>query len=129
MRRIFAASLILAPLGISAAAHASQPVTETPASTPARPISTGVTPAHLVYSHNITLTPTTVETLPLNAAVVLKLNVDETGQAKDIQVVKSPDAALDAPVAAAVRQFRFSPAILDNQAVATDLTLTVVVAH
>ena len=60
---------------------------------------------------------------------IAKLNVDENGNAQNVQVIKSPSPVLDAPVAAAVRQFRFRPATLDNQPVATDLTLTVVVAH
>ena len=58
---------------------------------------------------------------------VLTLNVDAKGNAQDIQIVKSPSHYLDAPVAAAVRQYRFSPATLDKQPIATPVTLTVVV--
>jgi protein TonB len=129
MRRILAASVLLSPLFISAAAFASQPVTDATASTTARPLSTGVKPAHALSSPNIDLSPTVVENLPYNAEVVLKLNVDENGQAQDVQVVKSPSHNLDEPVAAAIRQTRFRPAMLDNQPVATDMTLTVVVQH
>jgi TonB family protein len=125
MRRILAASILLSPLFLSAAAYATQPVTDASATT--RPLSTGVKPAHVLSSPNIDLSATAVDTLPLNSEVVLKLNVDPNGQAQDVQVVKSPSHLLDEPVAAAIRQTRFRPATLDNQPVATDLTLTVVV--
>ena len=129
MRRILAASILLPSLFISAAAFASQPVTDATASTSARPLSTGVKPARVLSSPIIDLSPTAVETLPYNAQVVLKLNVDENGRAQDVQVVKSPSLILDEPVAAAIRQTRFRPATLDNQPVATDMTLTVLVQH
>jgi TonB family protein len=129
MRRILAASVLLTPLFISAAALASQPVPDASASTTNRPLSTGVTPARVVSSTNVTLTPAAVETLPFDAEVVLKLNVDQNGKAQDVQVIKSPNHYLDGPVATAVRQFKFEPATLDNQPVAADLTLTVVLAH
>lgn len=129
MRRILAASILMSPLFISAAALASQPVTDDSASTPTRPLSTGVKPAHVISTANVDLTPAALETLPYGAEVVLKLNVDEKGQPQDIQVVKSPSHYLDGPVADAVKQYRFSPASLDNQPVVTPMTLTVVVQH
>jgi TonB family protein len=129
MRRILAASILMSPLFISAAALASQPVTDDTASTPTRPLSTGVKPAHVISTANVDLTPAALETLPYGAEVVLKLNVDEKGQPQDIQVVKSPSHYLDGPVADAVKQYRFSPASLDNQPVVTPMTLTVVVQH
>jgi outer membrane biosynthesis protein TonB len=42
-------------------------------------------------------------------------------------VVKSPSHDLEAAVTAAVRQYRFRPARLDNQPVASPMNLTVVV--
>ncbi len=125
MRRILAASILISPLFFSAAALASSPVTDAPAST--RPLSTGVKPAHVLGSPRVLLSPAATDTLSSTAEVVVKLNVDEKGKAQDVQVVKSPNHYLDEPVAAAVRQARFRPATLDNQPVATDMTLTVVV--
>jgi protein TonB len=129
MRRILAASVLLTPLFISAAALASQPVTDASASTTTRPLSTGVTPARVVYSTNVDLTPAAKQSLPYNAEVVVKMNVDENGKAQSVQVIKSPSPSLDIPVVAAVRQFKFQPAMLDYQPVATNLTLTLVLAH
>jgi len=125
MRRIIAATLLMSPLFLSAAALASQPLTDAPAST--RPLSTGVVSAQIISAPHIELTPAAEETMPADAEVVLKLNVDEKGLASNVQVLKSPTRYLDGPVADAVRQLRFRPATLDNQAVPSDMTLTVVV--
>jgi TonB family protein len=127
MRRILVATALLSPLFLSAAALASQPVTDDSTSTPARPLSTGVKQAHILYAPEITIPASA--SLPENAEFVLHLNVSQDGKAEDVQVLKSASANLDAPVAAAVRQFRFRPATLDKQPVATDMTLTVVVQH
>jgi TonB family protein len=128
MRHILAASILISPLFLSAAALSSQPVTDATAAT-TRPLSTGVKPPHVLDPPRIELTPAATNTLLNNAEVVLKLNVDENGRAQDVQVVKSPNHFLDEPVADAVRQTRFSPAMLDHQPIATDVTLTVVVLH
>jgi len=127
MRRILAATVLASPFFLSAAAFAAPSSTDATASIPARPLSTGVKPAHVLYSPNVDLSPTALETLPAGAEVVLSLNVDEKGRAQDIAVVKSSRHSLDGPVAEAVSRYRFSPATLDNQPVTTPLTLTVVV--
>ncbi len=125
MRRILAASILLSPLFFTASAVASTPANDASASTPARPVSTGVIPAQVLYSTGIELPSTT--SVPGGAEVVLELNVGEDGTARDIQVVKSVNPQLDAPVVAAVRKFRFSPAKLDHQAIEVPLSLTVFV--
>jgi TonB family protein len=127
MRRILAATVLISPLFLSAAALASQSASDAVAST--RPLSTGVTPVQVVYTPRIELSSMAAETVLPNAEVVLKLNVDENGQPQNVQVVKSHNQFLDEPVSAAIRLARFRPAKLDNQPVATDLTLTVVVAQ
>src|ERR1700677_145083 len=98
MRRILAATVLISPLFLSAAALASQSASDAVAST--RPLSTGVTPAHVLYTPRIDLSPAAAETMPVNAEVVLKLNVDENGNPQDVQVVKSPNHYLDEPVSA-----------------------------
>ena len=125
MRRILAASILLSPLFFTASAVASTPANDASASTPARPVSTGVIPAHVLYSAGIELLSTT--SVPSGAEVVLELNVGEDGKARDIQVVKSVNPQLDAPVVAAVRKFRFSPSKLDHQSISVPLSLTVTV--
>lgn len=123
MRRTVIASALISPFFLSIAALATPLATDATA----RPLSTGVKPAHVLYSPNISR-PASV-TIPVNAEFVLHLNVDQTGKAQDVQVLQSASSRLDASVAAAVRQFRFRPATLDHQPVATDMTLTLIVQH
>jgi TonB family protein len=125
MRHNLVASLLLFLSLFPAAAIASQPVNDASATTEVRPVSTGVIPAKIVYTPPVGLPSDAI--IPADAEVVLQLNVDETGKARDIQVVKSISPELDAPVLAAVSKFRFSPAMLDKQAVPVDMNLTVLV--
>jgi TonB family protein len=125
MRHTLIASALFSPLFLSAAALAASPATDVTTPATARPLSTGVKFAHVIYSPSISI-PSDAQ-VPANAKFVLHLNVDEAGKASDVQVVESANAGLDASVAKAVRQFRFSPATLDKQPVATDMTLTVLV--
>ena len=125
MRPTLIASLVLSPLFITAAAFASTPASDAPASAPTRQISTGVTPVQVIYSPDVQLS-SAVE-VPQDAAVVLQLSVDENGQPHDIKVVKAFSQELEQPVLDAVSKFRFRPAKLDNQAVAMPLNLTVLV--
>ena len=125
MRRTFIASVLLSPLFLSAAAHASQPVTDPAPSTTVRPLSTGVKPARVLSSTDISIPASAI--VPSNAEFVLHMNVTPDGRAQDVQVIKSASVELDATVAAAVRQFRFRPATLDNQPVTTEMTLNVFV--
>jgi len=125
MRRIIAAGILLSPLFLTATAIASTPPSDADALTTARPVSTGVVPAKIVYAPGVEL-PFTA-TIPNNAEVVLKLNVGEDGQARDIEVVRSESTSLNAPVIEAVRKFRFRPATLDKQAIEVPLNLTVTV--
>jgi TonB family protein len=127
MRRILAASLLLSPLFLPAAAVLSQPVKDASAPTQVRPASTGVTAPSLVHSSDVIVSPDFAATIRDDSTVVLQLNLNEQGKPEDIQVVKSVNPTLDADVVDAVRQFRWRPAKLDNQPVPTDLTLNVVV--
>lgn len=128
MRRIIAASLLLSPLFIPAAAVASQPVKDdASASTQVRPVSTGVTAPSLVHTTDIIVPEGLNSRLLDDSMVVLKLNVDEQGKPEDIQVVNTANPTLGADVVDAVRQFRWRPGMLDNQPIATDLTLNVLV--
>jgi TonB family protein len=127
MRHILAASLLLSPFALPAAAVASTPVTDAAVPTQVRPVSAGVKPAHVVSAVNVVLPSVSDQTLFTAAEVVLHLNVDSTGKPQNIQIIKSPSVNLDEPVLAAVRQFQFEPATVNNQFVAMPMTLTVVV--
>ncbi len=129
MRRILAASLLLSPLFLTAAAVASPAPTDASASTATRAISTGVTSPKVIEATSVNLPSASANWFPNDAEVVLQLNLDETGKVQDAQIVKSPNSQLDAPVLEAVRRFRFSPAILDKQAIPVGMTLTVQLQH
>ena len=125
MRRIIAASILLSPLFLTATAIASTPASDADALTTSRPVSTGVVPARIVYAPGVELPLTAL--IPNDSEVVLKLNVGEDGQARDIEVVKSGSTGLNAPVIEAVRKFRFRPATLDKQPIEVPMNLTVTV--
>jgi TonB family protein len=130
MRHIIVGSLLLSPMLFTAAAVASQPVTVASASTQVPRISTGVIAPQILQAVNVQIPADAIDALiPHQAEVGLKLNVDANGKAQDIQVVKSANADLDARVVAAVRQFRFRPATLDNQVIPLTLDLNVEVKH
>lgn len=131
MRRIFVASLLLSPMLFTASAVASQPATDdaTASIQPTR-ISTGVVEPTLLKSSTLAIPTDAFDSiLPPDAEVGLKVNVDEKGNARDIQVIKPVNADLDARVVTAVSKLRFSPGTLDNQAIPVSINLNVVVKH
>ena len=126
MRRIYAASALILPLLCTAAAVASSPATDLPASTSVRRVTTGVTPAQVMYAPHIILpADDTAEGLPANPEVVVHVNIDESGKVQDAKVIRSLYPTLNPHVVDAVRQFRFRPAQLDNQAVPVDMNLKI----
>ena len=127
MRRIQVASALLFPLLCTAAAVASSPATDAAAaSTSTLRVSTEVTPAEVVYAPHITLPEDgTAQGFPNIAEIVVHMNVDETGKAQDVKVVRSLYPTLNEHVVDAVRQFRFRPAKLDDQAVPVDMNLKI----
>jgi|SRR5277367_1050515 len=129
MRRILVTSL-LSSLALTAAASPSTPANDASAPTPesvqVRPVSTGVTDPELVYSTRIEIPAAEIsDTLPNPARAVLKISLDRTGSPKSIQVAKSINQQVDARVIDAVRQFRWSPAVLDNHAIPMEMNLIV----
>jgi protein TonB len=123
MRRILAA-IMLSSMALSAAAATSKPANDADA-TSVRPISTGVTAPHLVYSTKINISASELPNTYSNARVILKFNLDTTGTPTSIQVVQPLTQAIDARIVDAVRKFRWSPAVLNNQTVPIDMNLVV----
>jgi len=133
MRRILVTGLLssLAFTAAAATVHSSNDSTAS-ASAPAsaRPVSTGVTNPQLVYSTRIQIPAEEVSAaFPNPARVVLRLNLDQTGSPKAIHVIQPLSQSIDARVVEAVRQFRWSPAVLDNQPISSELNLIVQVAR
>lgn len=94
--------------------------------THARRISTGVTAPKLISSPTVrvSLTDFPNENLALQH-VVVAFRVDEKGVPQNVHLVKSINQTVDGRILAAVRDYRFEPATLDDQAVAMDVNLNV----
>ena len=125
MVRILASSLLVLSLCFPAAAKASNPASDAPATTPVH-VSTGVTVPVLLDAPDLKLPPSyAAEDVPAGYRIGVSLTVDENGQPQNVQLNRSYDAFLDGYVVNAVRQFRFRPATLNSQAVPVDLKLNV----
>ncbi len=124
MRRALLAILV-SSITLAAAASPAPQMNDASAA-PSRPLSTGVTSPRLVSTAHISIPadamPTTIGS---SARVVLKVNLDETGTPSNVQVLHPATPEIDQRVVSAVRQFRWTPAILNNKAVPEELTLTV----
>ena len=122
MRRILVATL-LSSFALTAAAATPNPAHDAAVDS-ARPVSTGVTGPQLYYSTRINIPADQIPTT-LPAKVGLKVSLDATGSPTNIQIVQPLTDAVDARVVEAVRQFRWRPAVLDNQTIPVDMNLTV----
>ena len=123
MRRALLTSLLSSFALTAAAAPATQPADAAPTS---RAISSGVTEPRLVYTPHISVP---VNELPLAMTapsdVILAINLDETGSPREIRVLHSISQSVDERVVEGVRQFRWTPAVLNNKTVPSELTLNV----
>jgi TonB family protein len=92
----------------------------------ARRISTGVTAPKLLTGPTVRVA---VEDFPTKNVslqhVVVAFRVDEKGIPQNVHLVKSINQAVDSRILAAVRNYRFEPATLDEQTVAMDVNLNV----
>jgi hypothetical protein len=124
MRRVLAVFLL--SFFLLTAAAVNDAFAQTSGSVQPRPVSTGVTNPQLVYSSNIEIPAEEIpDAFPNPARVVLKVNLDQTGSPKTIQIVQPLTQSIDQRVVEAVRQFRWSPAVLDNQAIPANVNLIV----
>jgi len=127
MRRVLVACL-LSSFALTALAATPQPAESTPTAAPM--ITTGVTVAELRSTTEIKLPNNAdLSSFPNPARMVLKINLDDTGSPAHIAVIQSLTPELDARVIAAVRQFRWRPAVLDNQTIPMEVNLIVQVQH
>jgi protein TonB len=113
------------PSEVKAPVAATQPVVD--ASSEAKPIRIStVSEPKLVKYRAVTLDSADFHTAsPDNQKLILHFVVDETGTPKNIEVLKSVNQDVDGRVLNAVRQYRYAPAKLDGQVVASDLNLVV----
>ena len=143
MRKVILATLALSPMLLHAQANSpAQPQASTlqsrleqpndfapdrgAATTPLR-VSTGVVSPKLTYSTTIASTDEwTVRRSAFDKKVVVEMLVNEKGVPSDLKVVDSIGEEMDKNVLAAVSQYRFKPATLDNKPTAAPLKLEIV---
>src|SRR5258708_4896721 len=114
-----------APNALTASAASAQPVTDA-SSTPKQTRISSVTEPKLLKFHPVELAASDFHTLDVGSKqLILHFEVDEKGTPQNISVVKSVNQEVDERMMTAVRQYRYAPAVLDWQAVASDLNLVV----
>lgn len=124
MRRIMKASALLSTALFAAAAVVSSPAADAATLTQTRLDRTMVQPAQIVNAPKPDFTNDSAD-VPHTALVVLKMNLNKKGEARDIKVIQSADPALNGPVTAAVRDLHFRPAMVDDQPVPIAMNLIV----
>jgi len=131
MRRILVASL-LSSFALAATAATPHP-TSNPAPSPQATVTrvtTGIAGPQLSSAATIHIPgDAMLDTFPNPARMLVRVDLDSTGNATHIQVLRSLTPSIDAQVIAAVRQFRWRPATLDNQAIPLAVNLNVEVQH
>lgn len=89
-------------------------------------ISTGVVVPKLVHSVSVSSDFTNPWTnVAVNRTVTVGMIVDESGKPTNLRIVKSAGPLVDRNVLEAVRQYRFEPGTVSNQAVAFPLNLEI----
>ena len=118
-------TILLSSITLAAAASPAPQMNDASAAS-SHPISTGVTSPRLVSTAHISIPADAMPTTAGSSTkVVLQVSLDETGTPSNVQVLHPATPEIDARVVNAVRQFRWTPAILNNKAVPEELTLTV----
>ena len=113
------------PSEVKAPSVATQPIADSSAEAKSLRISSVVEPK-LVKYRNVTVDSADFHTAnPDNQKMILHFVVDENGAPQHIEVLKSVNQDVDGRVLDAVRQYRYAPAKLDGQVVASDLNLIV----
>jgi len=109
-----------------AATTAAQPATD-PSGTPnSVRVSTGVVSPKLISKPDITVYTSEFPSPDLAIqSVVLRFLLDESGTPQDVQIVKPVNKDVDERVLTAVRQYKFTPATLDDQPVPINMDLVV----
>jgi hypothetical protein len=98
-------------------------------SIPAPQVSTGVTPPVLVQTDEMRVPTDFALWVPDGSKFILDVDVDETGKAQNVTIIKTANPLLNDRVIQTVQQFRWNPATLDNQPIPYQVDLNFVVSH
>jgi hypothetical protein len=109
-----------------AAVAKTEPATDVSSTSHPHRISTGVTWPKLISAPDLKLSTADFPTTDLAIQhMVVSYQVKESGIPQNIHVVKSVCQTVDQRVLTAIRQYRYSPGTLDDQAVPVDVNLVV----
>ncbi len=93
---------------------------------PTRRITTGVTAPKLLSTPVVRVSLSDFPTTDLaTQKMIVSFRVDEKGIPQNVHLLKSINQSVDGRVLAAVREYRFEPATLDEQSVPMDVNLAV----
>jgi TonB family protein len=79
----------------------------------------------VTHSVAVDLTPAELAEKPAVTNVVVRTIVDENGVPRDVAIAQSAGAAVDRQAIAAVSQYRFAPATLDNKATWASVSIAI----
>ena len=88
-------------------------------------VPTEASAPRLTHAVEVDLSDKELSEVPSVTSVVVHAMVDEYGNPRNVSVVKSAGAALDRKAIAAVNQYHFLPATIDNHAVESAVTITI----
>ena len=141
MRRILIASLFISTVllhaqtatkgqGVTLEASNSAPAIPAASSdvyaTPAHRVSTGVTQPHLLSSPVADLRRSDFNSIdPSTLQMMVYVQLDAKGAPKNVKVVKPVNPTVDRQVLEAVSRYHFTPGMVDNVPVASDLYLQI----
>jgi len=116
-------AVLLSSVLVSASAFAASPKADSVITAQPVRVSTGVVAPVMLDTASFHISANAAAAS--SGEVVLELNVDEKGDARNVRIVKSGSPVLDSKVVAAVMQSHFKPATLNNHPIAVDLDLKV----
>ena len=105
---------------------AALPASDVYATLPARPVTTGVTVPKLIAGPKIMVASSDFKSHDMgNETMVVRFKVDRDGTTKDFHIVKSVNPKVNMLVMQAVSQYRYEPAVLDEQPVPVQVNLKI----
>lgn len=130
MRRILVVSLLSSCALVAAAAN-PHPTDHASGEEPQTRVTTGVAAPRITSRATVVHIPNdpVLDTYPNPAKMMIQVNLDQAGIPTEFHVLQSISPKVDAHVVEALRQFRWRPAMLDNQAIPLAVNLSVEVVH
>jgi TonB family protein len=121
---------MLSSFALAATAATPHPTDNPTTSATVNRVTTGIAGPQLATRATVHIPGDAIlDTYPNPAEVRVRLDLDAAGNASNLQILHSISPNVDAHVLAAVRQFHWRPAVLDNQTIPLTVNLTVEIQH